>query len=103
MTIGRAQNMRFPDSDEFEGTVAKKVIPGLSLSANEIASSASIGDTLGTVSITSAYVGTPSYSLLNDGSGQFTINSSTGAVRVAHVLTEGSTSIRVKVQGTTPH
>ncbi len=103
MTSGKASDFMVHDEEEFFGSVAKRVISGaMSLSNDEIDSDASIGDALGTVSITAAHVGTPAWSLLSDGNGQFAINSSTGIVRVAGTLTAGTTFIRAKVTGTTP-
>ncbi len=103
MTSGKASDFVVHDEEEFFGAMAKGPITGaMLLSSNEIDSDANIGDVLGTVSITAAYVGTPVWSLLSDGNGQFAINSLTGVVTVKGVLISGSTSIRVKVKGTTP-
>ncbi len=103
MTSGKASDFMVRDEEEFFGSVAKRVISGaMSLSANEIDSDASIGDVLGTVSITAAYVGRPSWSLLSDGNGQFAIGMLTGVLVCKSVLTAGETSIRVKVKNTQP-
>lgn len=103
MAIGKAENFRVHDEEEFFGASAKRVVSGaMALSANEIDDDASIGDALGTVSITAAYVGVPVWSLLSSGNGQFSIDSSTGVVHVLSGLTGGTTPIRVKVNGVTP-
>lgn len=103
MAAGKAENFRVHDEEEFFGAAAKRVVSGaMALSANEIDDDASIGDMLGAASITAAYVGTPVWSLLDDGHGTFSIHSVTGVVSVAAALTAGSTSIRIKVKGVQP-
>lgn len=103
MAAGKAEDFKIYDSEEFGGSMAKPAVAGaMVLSANSIDGDASMGAALGVVSISAAYVGSPVWSLIQDGSGQFTINASTGVVSVDSALTPGATSIRVKVKGTTP-
>ncbi len=103
MAIGKSEDFYVHDSERFGGSIAKPAISGVMLlSANSIDSDASIGDVLGTVSISAAYVGTAVWSLLDDGDGQFAIGELTGVVVAKSALNAGATSIRVKVKGTKP-
>lgn len=76
--------------------------PSIRLSASSAVDSASIGDAVGTASISGRTTGTASWSLTNDASGKYTINSSTGAVTVAGSLTAGTDTITIAVSGLTP-
>lgn len=72
----------------------------ITLSDDTIADDASIGDVLGTLAITAAYVGTPRWEII--GHSNFAVNATTGVVTVAHALTAGADSFKVKLRGTTP-
>lgn len=68
----------------------------------QILESAGVGATVGTVSITGTYSGTPTWSLVDDAGGKFAINSSSGVVTVAGALSEGLDTITVRATGTSP-
>lgn len=76
--------------------------PSIVLSASSAVDSATVGTAVGTASIRGRTTGTASYSLTNDASGKYAINSSTGAVTVAGALTAGTDSITIAVSGLTP-
>ncbi|OUR75450.1 hypothetical protein A9Q83_18735 [Alphaproteobacteria bacterium 46_93_T64] len=72
----------------------------VALDTNSIDEDASVGDVVGTVSATDPESGTLSYSLSDDASGLFTIDASTGEIKVAGGLdfeTETSHSVTVDV------
>jgi hypothetical protein len=56
----------------------------ISLSASSVASDATIGTVVGTLSVTAAYSGTPQWALTDDANACFAVNSSTGVVTVAN-------------------
>lgn len=76
--------------------------PLLQMSPNSMLDSASVGDDVGTVTISGSYTGTPSYSLADNDGGDYSINSSTGLVEVAGTLVPGTDTITVAVSGVTP-
>lgn len=77
-------------------------IPRIVLSASSALDSASVGDDVGTASISGSTTGTASWSLSDDAGGKYSINSSTGLVEVAGALTAGIDIITISVSGLTP-
>jgi hypothetical protein len=107
MAIGTLLDVIAPDHGLLNEGIHARSLPDscITLSANSITDTASIGDPLGTLSIGCAYQGTPIWSLVNDGHGAFTVNPSTGVVSVASGLDAAATptiDIKVKVRGTKP-
>ena len=76
--------------------------PALRFSPSAMLDSASVGDDVGTVTISGVYTGTPVFALDVDDGGDYSINSSTGLVEVAGTLVAGTDSITVSVSGITP-
>lgn len=74
----------------------------IALSGASVAEDASVGDTVGTLSVVGA-TGTPSFTLVDDASGKFSLTGST--LKVAGALdyeTATSHNITVSVSGVTP-
>jgi hypothetical protein len=63
---------------------------------------ASVGDDVGTATISGSYTGTPAYALDDDAGGKYSIVEASGLVEVAGALTAGTDSITISVTGTTP-
>jgi hypothetical protein len=77
------------------------VAPSIQFTASSLLDSASVGDDVGTATVPGT-TGTASWSLTDDASGKYSINSSTGLVEVANTLTAGSDTITIAVSGVTP-
>jgi hypothetical protein len=77
------------------------VAPSIQFTASSLLDSASVGDDVGTATVPGT-TGTASWSLTDDASGKYSINSSTGLVEVADTLTAGTDSITIAVSGVTP-
>lgn len=73
----------------------------IQFSPSAMLDSASVNDDVGTATVPGT-TGTPTWSLTNDASGKYKINSSTGLVEVASTLTAGTDSITISVSGVTP-
>lgn len=77
--------------------------PSIALSASTVAENAAVGTTIGTLSLTGTYTGTPSYSLADDAGGKFSLTGD--SLKVASALdyeTATSHLITVSVSGVTP-
>jgi hypothetical protein len=77
------------------------VVPSIQFTAGALLDDASVGDDVGTATVPGT-TGTASWSLTDDASGKYSINSSSGLVEVADALTAGSDSITISVSGVTP-
>lgn len=76
--------------------------PTISFSASTMIATASVGDDVGTATISGSTTGTASWSLSDSAGGKYSINSSTGLVEVAGALSAGTDSITIAVSGLTP-
>jgi hypothetical protein len=76
--------------------------PSIQFSPSAIEDDASVGDDVGTATVSGVYTGTPTWALDDDASGKYSINSSTGLIEVAASLTAGTDSITISVSGLTP-
>lgn len=70
--------------------------------SGSISEDASVGDDVGTATVSGSVTGTAVWALDDDASGKYTIDSSTGLVEVADTLTAGTDSITISVSGLTP-
>jgi len=77
-------------------------VASIQFTAAALQDNAEVNDPVGTATIEGTYTGTPSWSLANDASGKYAIDSSTGAVTVADTLTVGNDTIVIAVAGVTP-
>jgi len=78
------------------------VKPSMRLSGNTAEDDDTVGTVVGTLTILGRTSGTPSWSLTDDASGKYAVDSSTGVVTVADTLTAGTDTITAAVSGVTP-